>query len=58
MKNYAGKDGCPADRISATESPCFAQGIVAGCKVDWLFFRNGLGIRSKECFFIQPKKAL
>lgn len=59
MKNCVGKDGCPADRmLSATESPCFARGSVAGCEVDWLFFHNDLGIRSKECFFILPEKAL
>lgn len=59
MKNCAGKDGCPADRmLPATASPCFAPGIVATCEVDWLFFLNGLGRRSKECFFIQPKKSL
>lgn len=59
MKNCAGKDGCPADRmLTATVSPCFTPGIVASCKVDRLFFHNGLGIRSKESFFIQPEKAL
>lgn len=35
MKNCAGKDGLPADRmLSATVSSCFTQGIETGCKVD------------------------